>query len=174
MTVKRILVAGAFVAATAAAANAADLPTPPIAPPPPPPMATPAFDWSGLYFGLYGGGLYNGSFLPRGGVQAGYNFVPGRVLVGVEAQAGIFYNGVIEYEADLNGRLGFILGERFLVYGEGGITYLTTDPLLWNAGGGIAVGLGRSASIFAEAKAIGAFGGGAAAYFFEAGVNFHR
>jgi outer membrane immunogenic protein len=154
---------------------AADLPPPPAgAPPPPPPMAAPAFDWSGPYIGAYGG-----VFLPatagQAGIQAGFNVVRGRFLAGLEAQVGaVFGGGGFTYEAYLNGRLGFILGDRFLLYGEAGVGMLG-GIFIWTGGGGMEIALREAWSIFAEAKAIGVFGGGGiAAYTVQGGINWHR
>lgn len=174
MIFKRILIAGAFVVGTAAAASAADLPTPPMAPPPPPPMAAPAFDWSGLYFGANGGVFYTGSIYPSVGAQVGFNMVRGSFLFGVEAQAGVIFAGGIAPEIYLNGRLGFILGDRVLLYGEAGVGFIVGPGPVWDAGGGVEIGVRDTLSVFAEAKVVGSFGGGLAGYSITGGVNFHR
>lgn len=174
MIFKRFLIAGAFVVGTAAAANAADLPMTPMAPPPPPPMAAPAFDWSGLYFGFNGGVFYTGTIYPSLGAQVGFNMVRGRFLAGIEAEAGVIYTGAIIPEAYLNGRLGFVLGERVLLYGEAGVGFIFGPGPVWDAGAGLEIGIRDTLSIFTEAALIGAFGGGTVAYSITAGVNFHR
>jgi len=172
MFMKRTLIAAAFVAGSAVAASAADLPTPPMAPPPPPPMAAPAFDWSGPYIGAYGGIFYPAYY--QAGIQAGVNMVRGNFLFGAEAQLGAIFAGGFTYDVALNGRLGFILGERFLLYGIAGVGFNPAVGPLWTAGGGVEVALGTAWSLFAEGGVAGTFGGGLFAYTFQAGVNWHR
>jgi opacity protein-like surface antigen len=85
----------AFVGLFGASALAADLPTK--APINKTPIAPPPYNWSGFYVGAnFGGGWTNGSLnIPGnnfyggiteliGGVQAGYNFQAGHLLLGVE------------------------------------------------------------------------------------------
>jgi hypothetical protein len=138
-------------------------------------MAAPAFDWSGPYIGVYGGALFGGTTVGEAGIQAGFNIVRGRFLAGLEAQVGaVFAGGTFSYEAYLNGRLGFILGDRFLLYGEAGVGTLA-GTFVWTGGGGIEIALRDAWSLFVEAKAIGAFGGGGiAAYGVQGGINWHR
>src|SRR5215468_7424842 len=76
-----------------AVAHAADVPTKA----PPAPIAAPPYNWSGFYVGAnFGGAWTNGNLnIPNnsfyggltefiGGVQAGYNFQAGHLLLGVE------------------------------------------------------------------------------------------
>jgi outer membrane immunogenic protein len=176
MFIKRILIAGAFVVGTAFAANAADLPHPPMAAPapPPPPMAAPAFDWSGPYIGAYGGLTYGLASYYEFGVQAGFNMVRGKFLAGIEAQVGAIWAGGFGYEVAVNSRLGFILGQRFLLYAQGGVGFNNGVGLLWTAMAGMEFAIGDTWSLFAEGGYAGAFGGGLFAYVFQAGVNWHR
>ena len=183
MRVKRTLFAGAFLVASAAVASAADLPVAPL--PPPPPMVTPAFDWSGPYIGVYVGLLRQQSAVtvpppvPRAGIQAGYNIVRGNFLGGIEIQAGLYgFSAPLTLEGDLNARLGFILGQRFLLYSEAGLMVLLTPSipsttLLWTLSGGLEVALGQSWSIFAEGGIARPFGGGLQALVVEGGINRH-
>lgn len=185
MFTRRILaagVAGALLVAGAVSANAADLPTLPAAPPPPPPApVAPAFDWSGPYVGAYGGAIFNDPFDPiyQVGLQAGFNFVRGRFLGGAEAYAEYRISSGFgnHWSAGANARAGALLGERALLYGEAGAGYVFTlgGFPVWTAGGGVEVGLGRAASIFAEVKAINTFGGGPATRGLQAqaGLNWH-
>jgi opacity protein-like surface antigen len=176
MNLKRTIAAGALVLMSAVGAIAADIPAPiAVTPPPPPPPApmAPAFDWSGPYVGAYGGYVFGGVWI-QAGVQAGYNMVRGNFLAGLEAQAGAaFLGGTVAFEGNLNARLGFVLGSRFLLYGEAGLGIVIPAPVyLWSAGGGLEIGLGTSASLFAEAKVVGAFGGGIG-YSVQGGLNWH-
>lgn len=175
MFLKRTLAAGAILIGTAIAANAADLPTVPSAPPPPPPMAAPAFDWSGMYFGAYGGVLV--PIFYEAGVQAGVNMVRGNFLVGGEAQLGVGFLPGFGVDAFVNGRLGFILGQRVLLYGEAGIGAVVLPGFtpLWTAKGGIELALGTRASVFAEAGIVGAFGPVTpVGRVIQIGINMHR
>lgn len=159
----------------ATGAMAADLPRPPtvVAAAPPPPMAAPAFDWSGLYFGISAGRIVGPLEVQ---VQAGYNIVRGRFLVGGEVAAGVAYAGSIAFSATANARLGMLLGDRALLYALAGIEYLFAPaPLLWTARGGVEFALNDRMSIFGEAGVVGAFSGGIAPFVtFRAGVNLHR
>jgi opacity protein-like surface antigen len=174
MFIKRILIAGALVVGTTFAANAADLPTPPMAPapPPPPPMAAPAFDWSGPYIGAYGGIFYPVYY--QAGVQAGFNIVRGSFLAGIEAEVGTIFGGGFTYNVALNARLGFILGQRALLYALAGVGFNPAFGPLWNTAAGIEFAIGDAWSIFAEGGLAGQFGGGPFAYTFQAGLNWHR
>ena len=92
---KLFVVSVAAVSLVNAAALASDLPTK--APIKNTPVATPSYNWSGFYAGAnFGGAWTNGSLnIPGnsfyggiteliGGVQAGYNFQTGHLLLGVE------------------------------------------------------------------------------------------
>jgi opacity protein-like surface antigen len=176
MFLKRTLAASMLVVASAAAAGAADLPTIPVAPaPPPPPVAmAPSFDWSGPYVGAYGGAVFNSPTYYQAGIQAGYNFTRGNFLAGIEGQAGADFSGGTAFEADVNARVGGILGERVLLYAEAGVGLITGTPTyIWTAGGGMEVAVGNAASVFAEAKAVGAFTGGCCALLVQGGLNWH-
>lgn len=174
MFLKRILAAGAFVLASAIAANAADIPP---MPPPPPPAIPPApiFDWSGPYAGVYGGYFFFPGY-PQGGLQSGYNFTSGGFLAGIEAQAGVLVGTGIAFEANLNARVGVLLAPKLLVYGEGGVGWIPSTPIFtYNFGGGIEVAAGAAMSVFAEAKGIGGFGptGTCCAITVQGGLNWH-
>lgn len=133
----------------------------------PPPVQ---FSWAGPYIGAYGGIVFSEWY--QAGLQAGYNVVRGNFLAGIEAQAGAGIAGPVFLEGHLNARLGFVLG-RILVYGEGGVGYIGIGPeFLWTAGGGAEIALGRSISVFGEAKFLNAFGGGNA-ILAQGGINWH-
>ena len=167
MFLKRTLAAGAIVVASAASAYAADIPMAPVAPPPPPAPVAPVFDWAGPYAGVYGG-FFFGPGLIQTGVQAGYNFVSGGFLAGIEASAGAVISGGIGFEGTLNARLGAILGSRVLLYAEAGFGYIVPPgAFLISVGGGAEFAVGQSASVFAEAKW---YGGGITV---QGGLNWH-
>src|SRR5262245_19145465 len=92
---KKLLLANlaGFAISMAVAAHAADMPTKAL----PAPISVPPYNWSGFYVGAnFGGAWTSGSLnIPDnsfyggltefiGGVQAGYNFQAGHVLLGVE------------------------------------------------------------------------------------------
>jgi opacity protein-like surface antigen len=136
MIFKRTLAAGAFLIATAIAANAADLPHAPMAPapPPPPPMAAPAFDWSGPYVGAYAGMMIGNGFMF--GADAGYAFQFGRFVASVEAAVGTTTAGP-PLHLNAWARLGPTLGERAWIYALAG--WSNWGPLEF--GGGMAFAL---------------------------------
>jgi opacity protein-like surface antigen len=142
----------------------------PSTPPPVPLAPPPGFSFAGPYVGTYGGLLVDEAF--QAGIQGGFNFVRGHVLIGAEAQVGVVFGGRLAFEGDLNARLGVILGERFLVYGEGGIGLFAGTPI-YTAGGGVEIGLGQSLSVFAEAKAVGELGQPLSAFQVQGGINWH-
>jgi opacity protein-like surface antigen len=144
-------------------------------------MASPAFDWSGPYIGVYGGVITDFAIYgARAGVQAGFNIQRGSFVAGLEVQAGAYYAmGLLALEANINAILGFALGDRVLLYGEGGVgvAYAPSIPataFLWTAGGGLAFAIRDPMSMFAEAKVAAPFGGGPLVYIFQAGLNWHR
>lgn len=172
MFLKRTLAAAAIVLGAATAANAADIPT--IAPPPPPPPPpAPVFDWSGPYIGAYAGYVFGVGWVQTG-VQAGYNFDLGGLVAGIEGQIGPTFTlpGIIG-EVNVNARAGFGLGQA-LIYGEAGVGYLISPSVFtWNAGGGVEFLINTDMSVFAEAKALGAFGGGVFGVSVQGGLNWH-
>ncbi|MDB5651272.1 MAG: hypothetical protein JWL62_2792, partial [Hyphomicrobiales bacterium] len=132
--------------ALAGAASAADLPSRALAPAP---YAMPMFTWTGFYLGLNGGGgearfkrdgLFNVNTVHDsrtasgyfGGVQAGYNYQIGQIVVGLEAdiQASRFrktdLNSVATYDVrsfgTVRGRVGYAF-DRALVYATGGFAF---------------------------------------------------
>jgi hypothetical protein len=167
-----LVVAGALASVmVSGAALAADF-GPIVLPATPPavPLATPpGFSFAGPYVGAFGGLLVGNAF--QAGIQGGFNFVRGHFLVGAEAQVAAVFPSV-GFEGDLNARLGVVLGERVLVYGEGGIGIFRGTPI-YTAGGGVEIGVVQSLSIFAEAKAVGALGQPFETFQVQGGINWH-
>jgi opacity protein-like surface antigen len=145
---------------------------------PPPPMAAPGFDWSGPYVGAIAG-LFNtgGASFQYGGVQFGYNAVfRGNMLAGLEVETVHWMTPAFPIVAAyLNGRLGFIAGDRVLLYGEAGIgTYLLGGLGVFTAGGGVEIAVTNMLSVFGEVNRQFAVGGGALPFTtFEVGINHH-
>lgn len=164
-------------------AAAADVP-PITTVPPPSVVVTPAaggFDWSGPYFGLVTGAEFEigfGYLNAIAGVQAGYNFVAGGFLFGVEGQALLQMigadPGLPRGEFNANLRAGALLGDSALLYAEGGgLLQVGLGGLLLTAGGGVEFAVSQAATIFGEAKAVFEPGFGFLGTQFQAGVNFH-
>jgi hypothetical protein len=132
------------------------------------------FSWAGSYLGLYTGWLFTPlGTVDRIGGQAGYNFVRGRFLIGIEGHGGaIFTVGPGAAEVELSARLGAILRSRFLLYGEAGIG-MVADQGTYTFGGGVEVAVGDSFSLFAEAKRFGTFASGCCNNTVQLGLNFH-
>jgi len=171
MFLKRTLIAATFVVGSAVAANAADIIPAPPPPPPAPPMA-PAFDWSGPYVGAYAGYMF-GPGLAQVGAQAGYLWDLGGFVVGLEGQVGggFAFPGIFG-EANLNARAGYGFGD-LLAYAEAGVGVLWPITYTWNAGGGLEYAINSDMSVFGEAKAVGAFGGGIFGVSVQGGLNWH-
>jgi len=159
--------------ALAAAANAADMPMPYKAPPPAPITG----GWTGFYLGLNAGGgigLARSEFSalganfatvrnslpgPLAGLQAGYNWQMGAVVIGLEADyqlsnlsggmsapcaPGICnaaaltatYGQKVPWFGTVRGRLGYTQGS-WLFYVTGGYSYARLDTNAFAAAGGV-------------------------------------
>ncbi len=157
---KRVLLAGVGVLALTAAASAADLT---MEPAPMAPVVAPAaaFDWSGFYVGVHGGGAwgdfstniwqdaFGNSSSVLGGVQAGYNYQINQFVLGV--QTDLAYTnlatgqdvipGIVGVNANLNWlgsttvRAGYAI-DTWLPYVKGGFAYGETkaniDSLIYS------------------------------------------
>ncbi len=181
---KLLLVGAACAALTATSAHAADLT--PIMPAPvvtTAPMAPPTFRWGGLYAGVSGGLVYcPGLCIPTIGglasVGAGYNFTTGRLLFGTSADLYVLFGGGIGVAVEGNGRAGVLLGDRALIYGEGGIGWFfgSTQPH-FTVGGGVEVAVSNKLSVFGEVKPYWFFNSGGITFGpvwrFDVGVSFH-
>ena len=155
--------------ASVAAASAADLPVMVVEPAAPPPA--PVFSWAGPYVGAFGGFTFG--LVGDAGLQAGFNFVNGGFVAGVEARAGVGFAGPVFFTT-VGGRAGFLVGERALLYGAAAVGYLPVIPaFFYTAGGGTEVAVGTNLSLFAEARALSAFGGGCCLLTIQAGFNWH-
>lgn len=161
------VVASAFVAT---GAMAADIPTAPIVVAPPAPMATPAFNWTGMY----AGGDYTLLATPlQFGAHVGYNFAFGGAIVGVEGGVGLALPGVISMS--VRAKAGFAVRERLLLYGVAGLEAYLVGPaaVFWTAAGGAELAINHRVSVFAEAGVAGVFSPiDCCALSIRAGVNF--
>jgi hypothetical protein len=136
-------------------------------------MAAPAFDWSGIYFGVYGGYFWGPNVI-QAGAQVGFNMVRGSFLAGLELEAGpVFAGGAFSYQAEADARLGFVLGQRFLLYGLAGIG-IVNGIAYWAAGGGAEIGIGNALSVFAEGKYVAQLTGVGTGLIVQGGLNWHR
>jgi opacity protein-like surface antigen len=150
--VKNFLLGSAALAAIGmtVVAHAADMPTKGL----PAPISVPPYNWSGFYVGAnFGGAWTNGSLnIPNnsfyggltefiGGVQAGYNFQAGHLLLGVE---GDFDGATFSHPAlpiptfgsvsqnwigTVAGRVGLV-EDRWLVYGKAGGGWVHSNATL--------------------------------------------
>ncbi|MCW5696413.1 MAG: hypothetical protein KIS96_06705 [Bauldia sp.] len=154
MKLARLLVTGLAVAGLCAGAALADNP------PPPAVDAVPsgsAFD--GAYFGSF---AVRSTFFsltrPGAGVQYGYNFTSGNFLFGVEVEQ---YHLSSQWVVDgsINGRIGLLIGDRGLVYGQYGVGTVSGN-ILWIAGGGLEIAVNDRLSTFVEASTHRSFSSG--------------
>lgn len=171
MFLKRTLLAGTVVLATAVAANAADIPMMPEPMTPEPMMPAPSFSWGGAYVGAYGGYLL-GPGAAQAGAQAGYNFVSGGFLAGIEVQAGALFIGPA-FEGNVNVRAGALLGDSVLLYAEAGLGTIGLVSYTYTFGGGAEFAVGTATSLFIEAKGFGILSGSCCAITVQGGLNFH-
>jgi len=140
---RKFLLAGAVVLASAVAANAADLRPAPAMPTKAPPFVPTVFDWTGFYVGVNGGGGWgrsrsdlSGRIDTSGGVAggtAGYNAQFGSWVLGVEgdvdwsniggstsALACVSCSIQNNWLGTARGRVGYAFG-NFLPYVTGGL-----------------------------------------------------
>lgn len=133
------LIAAALAAFAGSSALAADLPAPPSFDPPPP-----AFSWTGFYAGGNVGGVWaSPSSSVIGGGQIGYNWQPGWLMLGAEADIegmrlrhsalltntighSITSNTSVDYLGTVRGRTG-VAFSRWLAYATGGLAYTTIN-----------------------------------------------
>ncbi|MGV8841121.1 MAG: outer membrane protein [Bauldia sp.] len=167
----KLLAGAAALATVAGTAVAADVPV--IVPPAPPvvvvPPPAPASPFAGFYAGAVAGWLPSDYFSVS--AQAGFNFVRGRLLVGVEGQIGVLFAGGPLLGGEVTARAGVLLGSRAVVYGEAGALFLPANapPVFGLIGGGVEFAVNDRISVFAEAKNLI----GTPAVEFQAGINFH-
>ncbi len=157
--------------ASTGGALAGDLDFPSLAPAPV--YESPQFHFGGVYAGVYGGYVFNGTW-GQAGVQLGYNMAGTNGFVaGIELQAGAAITGGVGFEGNVNLKLGRTVGWRTLIYAEGGVGLLPASTGVWTAGGGIELGLGGGASLFSEVKALGLLTGGCCSVVVQGGLNWH-
>jgi outer membrane immunogenic protein len=189
------LLLGAACCTGATGAMAADMSLPPAPPPvqaPPPPL------WTGFYVGVNGGGAWDptggqntncGSACTAaettlagvaGGVQVGYNYQLGVMVIGVEGEfSGSSLRGSypaldtidtlttsVDYFGTVTGKLGVAVN-RLLIYGKGGVAWVHTNnsdydtlenatftsnywQMGWTVGGGAEYGLSPNWSVKLE------------------------
>jgi outer membrane immunogenic protein len=157
---KRMLIAGALALAASGQALAADLP--PAAPPPPPPrapaayipVASPVYNWGGVYIGINGGyGFGQSNWQPAGGTATGNFDIDGGIVggtLGFNYQMGQFVFGVetdIDW-ADINGTTsnattcgtgvtcGFQTSDDYLGTIRGRVGYAFDRVLVYGTAGG--------------------------------------
>ena len=173
--IRKLIVGVTATMLSATAAYAAD---PIIIPPPapPPPFVAPVVSpFAGLYFGgHYTQSIAFGPPFRAIGGQVGFNVVNGSLLFGGEARVGYVLTPVNSIYLQGNGRVGFVLGDMFLLYGTAGIgTVPGAGPFnYFNFGGGAEVAFGNI-GVFAEITRVQQIGGGANFNKFAIGVNFH-
>lgn len=131
----RLFLVGLSLAATIGAASAADMRTtyrerPSIMAP------VSAYNWSGFYVGLNGGGFWdNGTGAGLIGGTLGYNFQNGPWVFGVEGDLGFVTSGDQSYLGTVRGRVGYTW-DRLLPYVTGGLGFTDNET-----GGVIGAGL---------------------------------
>jgi outer membrane immunogenic protein len=165
---KKLLLAGISLAAMVGAADAADIRPVHRAPPP---IMTPvsAYDWSGFYVGINGGGIWNG--YSSGGLiggTIGYNVQNGPWVFGVEGDLGFVSSGSHSYLGTVRGRIGFTW-DRLLPYVTGGLAFTGGDT-----GGVIGAGLEYAFTPQLSAKAEYLYAGtNGGDNIFRLGLNYH-
>lgn len=169
----KFIIAAATAFTLAVPAFAADVPRQPYTPYAPAPLG--GFNWAGAYFGVnvgYQFGSLSGSPLKpsgiAGGIQGGYNWQSGQLVLGVETdiQGSAANDTFAAYKfsnpwfGTLRGRAGIAMN-NVLIYATAGLAYgggrvdafglsELQNSFGWAAGGGIEVGLTQNWSAKAE------------------------
>ena len=131
-------------------------------------------DWRGPYLTFV-----TGPPLREFGGGFGFNVTRGRLLLGAETFAFAITCCDVDLELMANARLGVILDQNIVVYAESGFAHLwgTFWDIFggpsYNAGFGVEVALGPSASGFMEMKHVGAIGSSGSAVNWMGGINLH-
>lgn len=119
----------------------------------PPPAG---FDFAGAYVGVVGGPVFLPGFSAVDWAtvqaQAGFNIVPGRMLIGGEVKVGAYVISGVGLAVDADARVGVILRDNILVYATAGAGFYGPGfgDLHINFGGGVEVGLGSRVSLQLE------------------------
>lgn len=119
---------------------------------------SPLFNFEGFYAGVTAGGTIADNGYANVGVVAGVNFmVADPILLGVEAQGDLFFNGdgLSAGDALILGRIGVLATDQVLVYAAGGVGIIGADnpsrrEAFWAAGAGVEVAVTDSMSVRAE------------------------
>lgn len=155
MLFKRTLAATAIVLGTAFAANAADIPTIVAPPPAPPPVVmAPAADWTGAYFGVWGAATFLGGppVWFNVGTLGGYDVQFGRVVVGVNFRGGVTLGPTL-INVEAGARLGFLVTDRILVYGNAAMGVIVQPGFPYRSfGGGVEFAASDSLHLFVEVR----------------------
>jgi hypothetical protein len=142
-------------------------------------------DWNGLYAGTFagvtkapgGGSIFSFNV----GAQAGFNFVPGSFLVGVNFDAGASIIGGAIFIGDVTGtiRLGGFISPDVLLYTAFGFGthfpyFAGTNATVLGAGAEVAIG--TNLGLFGELRRYRILGGPPASAYSELriGMNFHQ
>ncbi|GGD34336.1 outer membrane protein [Sinisalibacter lacisalsi] len=109
----------------------------------------PAGEWEGAYAGVFVGHISFPSVIA--GTQAGYAFeVTDGIYLGPEVDA-FYITSTGELAGSATARMGVELSDDLLVYGRGGVFAFSGGSTGWLAGGGAAVTVNDSLSLFAGA-----------------------
>lgn len=156
MIARSLMIGAAAVALMTSGAFAADLVVQ--APAADPIYESPMFDFDGFYAGATLGGTAADGGYGNVGLVAGVNFiVADPILLGVEAQADLFFNGdgLSAADALILGRVGALVTDEVLVYASGGVGVIGADnperqEAFWAVGGGVEFAATENLSIRAE------------------------
>ena len=132
-----------------------------------------AFNFNGFYLGAQGGGTFGSASIGSLGVVAGSNFdISDPIIAGIEFQGDYLFNGSASYDFYALGRLGVVVTNNLLAYGELGTGWVggTTN---YAFGGGLEYALTDTLSIKGEALGTGAWGASPSATRIQAGLLFH-
>lgn len=132
-----------------------------------------AFNFDGFYLGAQGGGVIGAFSAGSIGVVAGANFnVGGSVLAGVEFQGDALFNAAATYDFFALGRLGVVVTNDFMLYGDLGLGSIGGAGS-YAFGGGGEYALSDQLSLKGEAIGTSNWGANPAAAKLQAGLVFH-
>ncbi len=132
-----------------------------------------AFNFDGFYLGATAGGLFGNTSAGSVGVVAGSNFTLQDAFIGgLEFQADAIYDGATSYDLLALGRLGVVLTDNIMLYGDAGVGWVDGNGS-FAVGGGAEFALGNSFSMRGEVLGLAQWGSGLNTAKATAGVLYH-
>ena len=132
-----------------------------------------AFNFDGFYLGATAGGLLGSTSAGSVGVVAGSNFsLTNAFIGGLEFQGDAIYNGGTTYDFLTLGRLGVVLTDNIMLYGDAGAGWVAGNGS-YALGGGAEFALTNAFSVRGEILGLANWGSGLNTAKATAGILYH-